>query len=49
MNKLNLNTIEAVTEEMGANQLLDAVLGSQDAETLEKVVTSIMKENNLGD
>lgn len=49
MNKLNLNTMEAVTEAMGANQMLDAVLGSLDAETLEKVVTSIMKENDLGD
>lgn len=45
----NLNAIEAVTEALGANQMLDAVLGKLDVEKIEEVVQAIMQDNGLGE
>ncbi|MFD4927694.1 hypothetical protein ACFWMS_02045 [Peribacillus butanolivorans] len=48
MKQFNLQTIEAVTEALGANTMLDAVLSKLDAETVQEVLSSIMKEHGLG-
>jgi hypothetical protein len=47
MRQFNLQTVEAVTEALGANQMLDAVLCKLDAETIQEVLSSIMIEQGL--
>ncbi|WP_162604405.1 hypothetical protein [Peribacillus frigoritolerans] len=48
MKQFNLQTVEAVTEALGANNMLDAVLSKLDAETMQEILSSIMRENGLG-
>lgn len=48
MIQVNIQLIDAVTEAVGVNNMLDAVLGRLDSDTIQQILCSIMKENGLG-
>jgi hypothetical protein len=47
MNKLNINTVDQLTEALGVHNLLDAVLNKLDAKTAQELVSAIIKEHGL--
>lgn len=47
MKNINIQTVEAVTETIGVNNMLDAVLAKLDDKTVQQVISSIMTENGL--
>lgn len=47
MKNINIQTVEAVSEAIGINALLDSVLAKLDDKTVQQVLSSILKENGL--
>ena len=47
MKNINIQTVEAVSEAIGVNNMLDAVLSKLDDKTVQQVLSSILRENGL--
>lgn len=47
MYKINIHTVDKLTEALGVHIFLDVVLNKLDAQTAQEIVSDIIKENGL--